>query len=125
MNDTIPKHIAIIMDGNGRWARKRGLPRVGGHQAGIESVDEIVSSCRELGIRYLTLYSFSKENWARPKAEISFLMDLLSKFLQDRLDKMLAHDVCFNCIGCLDDLPVEIRELIRQTAKRTGQNQSL
>lgn len=125
MNDAIPKHIAVIMDGNGRWARKRGLPRVGGHQAGIDSVDEIVTACRELGIRYLTLYSFSKENWARPKAEISFLMDLLSKFLQERLDKMLAHDVRFNCIGCLDDLPAEIGELVRQTMKRTAQNQSL
>jgi len=125
MNENIPRHIGIIMDGNGRWARRKGLPRVSGHQAGVDSVDEIVSACRAKGVRYLTLYSFSKENWQRPKGEVSFLMDLLSKYMQDRLNKMLANDIRFNCIGTLNDLPKRIQDQIQETVRNTAHGTSL
>ena len=84
----IPTHIAIIMDGNGRWAKKRGLPRVAGHRRGVETVREIVETCAEIGVKYLTLYTFSTENWKRPKDEVSTLMRLLLKSLKDRLDEL-------------------------------------
>jgi len=125
MNLNVPIHIAVIMDGNGRWAKRRGLPRVSGHQAGAESVDEIVTGCRELGVRYLTLYSFSKENWGRPKGEVSFLMDLLSNYLKERLDKMLKNDIRFNCIGELSDLPEMVQRQIRDTVDKTVHNKAL
>jgi len=125
MSSIIPEHIAVIMDGNGRWAKQRGLPRVSGHQAGAESVDEIVTGCRELGVRYLTLYSFSKENWRRPRGEISFLMELLSSYLKDRLEKMLKNNIRFNCIGDLRDLPNSVEALIRETKEKTAHNDAL
>jgi len=125
MNPTVPIHIAVIMDGNGRWAKQRGLPRVSGHQAGAESVDEIVTGCREMGVSYLTLYSFSKENWRRPGGEISFLMDLLSDYLRNRLDKMLKNNIRFNCIGELNDLPENVQTLIKETMERTADNNAL
>jgi len=80
----IPKHIAIIMDGNGRWAKKRGLPRVAGHKRGVDTVKEIVETCAEIGVKFLTLYTFSTENWKRPKDEVSTLMRLLLNSLRDR-----------------------------------------
>ncbi|MBI4430997.1 MAG: isoprenyl transferase [Candidatus Omnitrophica bacterium] len=125
MTTSIPQHIAVIMDGNGRWAKERGLPRVSGHQAGVESVDEIVTACRELGVQYLTLYSLSKENWRRPRGEISFLMDLLSVYLRDRLDKMQANGVRFNYIGTITDLPENIQKQLENTKKLTEKNSAL
>ena len=125
MNTTLPKHVAVIMDGNGRWAKQRGLPRVSGHQAGVESVDEIVTSCREMGISYLTLYCFSKENWRRSRGEVSYLMDLLSIFLRERLDKMLTNNVRFNYIGSIQDLPENIQNLLQTTRERTALNHAL
>lgn len=125
MNITLPKHIAVIMDGNGRWAKQRGLPRVSGHQAGVESVDEIVTNCREMGISYLTLYCFSKENWRRSGGEVSFLMDLLATYLRDRLDKMLANGVRLNYIGSTTDLPQHIQKLLEDTKQRTALNREL
>ncbi len=121
----LPRHIAIIMDGNGRWAKQRGLPRVSGHQAGVESVDEIVTACRETGIPYLTLYCFSKENWRRSRGEVSFLMDLLATYLHDRLGKMLANDVRLNYIGTISDLPSKIQELLAETKTHTEKNRAL
>ncbi|MCL4280207.1 MAG: di-trans,poly-cis-decaprenylcistransferase, partial [Ignavibacteriaceae bacterium] len=89
----IPTHIAIIMDGNGRWAKKRGLPRVAGHRKGVETVREIVEVCAEIGVQYLTLYTFSTENWKRPKDEVSTLMRLLLKSLKDRLDELNKNNI--------------------------------
>ena len=125
MNAALPKHIAVIMDGNGRWAKQRGLPRVSGHQAGVESVDEIVTSCRELGIPFLTLYCFSKENWRRSRGEVSFLMELLSIYLRERLERMLTNDVRFNYIGSIRDLPEDIQVLLENTRKQTIENRAL
>ena len=89
----IPRHIAIIMDGNGRWASARGLPRVEGHRAGAKSVRSAVETCQQLGVEYLTLYAFSSENWKRPKKEVAALMNLLEKFLREKLPDMLKQNV--------------------------------
>src|SRR5258708_52695 len=89
----LPRHIAIIMDGNGRWARKRGLPRVAGHRVGLESVREMVKACSSLGIAFLTLYAFSAENWRRPKAEVSFLMRLLEIYLRKEIRELHLNQV--------------------------------
>jgi undecaprenyl diphosphate synthase len=86
--DQIPVHVAVIMDGNGRWAKSRGLPRIRGHQVGVERVEDIIKCAPDLGIKYLTLYAFSKENWKRPQEEVSFLMDLLARFLDQKLEEM-------------------------------------
>ena len=89
----IPTHIAIIMDGNGRWAKKRGLPRAAGHRRGVETVRQIVEDCAEIGVKYLTLYTFSTENWNRPKDEVSTLMRLLLKSLKERLEELNKNDI--------------------------------
>ena len=86
----IPKHVAIIMDGNGRWAKQRGMPRIMGHQKGVDTIREIVRTASDQGVRYLTLYAFSKENWERPKNEISFLMNLLSEYLDHQDNRIPA-----------------------------------
>jgi undecaprenyl diphosphate synthase len=123
----IPKHVAIIMDGNGRWAERRGLPRTEGHRAGVERVEEITRAAWKLGIRYLTLYAFSKENWRRPRVEVSFLMDLLSDYLNrayreiEREDGEVEKSV-FNVIGRLDDLPLPIRRKIQYVMEKTKNN---
>jgi len=122
----IPRHIAIIMDGNGRWANARGLPRGEGHRAGAESVREAVETCRQLGVDYLTLYAFSSENWNRPKKEIDSLMKLLEKFLREKLPEMLKQNVRLHAIGRLDMLPAacrkEIDKAIHKTRSNTGLN---
>jgi len=105
----LPQHVAVIMDGNGRWAKKRGLPRIEGHRRGFESTREVIRTARGVGIKYLTLYAFSKENWARPKDEISFLMSILSRYLDAELKELKSNNIRFNVIGKLDDLPDEIR----------------
>ena len=101
----LPRHVAVIMDGNGRWAGSRALPRIEGHIAGIESVREIVTTTRELGIPYLTLYAFSKENWSRPRGEVKALLQLLAVYLERELPLMIEKDVRFNAIGAISDLP--------------------
>ena len=103
--ENVPEHIAIIMDGNGRWAKERGLPRVQGHRAGAESVREAVAACSELGVKYLTLYAFSSENWNRPKAEVDALMKLLERFLKDKTPEILSKNVRLQAIGRIDLLP--------------------
>ncbi len=113
------------MDGNGRWAKSRGLPRIRGHQVGVERVEEIIQSAPALGIKYLTLYAFSKENWRRPKDEVSFLMELLGKYLDQKLEEMKRQNVVFNTIGHLDDLPAPIREKIVRNKQETRQNTGL
>ena len=118
----IPRHIAIIMDGNGRWAKAKGLPRTAGHLHGVESVRTITEECTRLGVDYLTLYTFSTENWNRPAAEVQALMDLLFDNLGDEV--FMKNNVRFRVVGQLDRLPDYLREktegLIRRTASNTA-----
>ena len=123
--DQIPVHVAVIMDGNGRWAKSRGLPRIRGHQVGVDRVEEIIKSAPELSIQYLTLYAFSKENWQRPQEEVSFLMDLLSRFLDQKLEEMKRQNVVFNTIGHTEDLPTAVREKILRNKEETKKNTGL
>ena len=116
----IPKHIAIIMDGNGRWARERGLPRRDGHRAGAESVREAVEVCKELGVDYLTLYAFSSENWKRPQTEIDALMKLLERFLKDKAGEMHKQNVRLHAIGQLDRLPKNCRQQLNKALETTA-----
>ncbi|NWK55393.1 isoprenyl transferase [Verrucomicrobiaceae bacterium N1E253] len=123
-NDT-PRHIAIIMDGNGRWANARGLPRADGHRAGAESVREAVETCRQIGVEYLTLFAFSSENWNRPKKEIDSLMKLLERFLREKLPEMLKQNVRLHAIGRLHLLPEKCRREIDNAIERTRNNTGL
>ena len=120
----LPRHLAVIMDGNGRWAAQRHLPRVEGHRAGIESVREVVEGSARLGIRVLTLYAFSVENWKRPVSEVSTLMMLLKRYLRLELNTLLRNNIRFNVIGRSEALSPDVRtELLdaeRKTAKNTG-----
>ena len=117
--DTLPRHVAVIMDGNGRWARRRLLPRVEGHRAGAKSVRMVVEECRRLGIRHLTLFAFSTENWQRPRDEVSSLMRLFIQYLESEIDLLLRHDVRLRAMGALDRLPGEVRELLERAEERT------
>ena len=123
----LPRHVAIIMDGNGRWAKERGLRRVKGHVAGAESVRAVVRLARRLGIEYLTLYTFSEENWQRPTAEIRALMNLLSRYLRQELAEMLENNIALRAIGDLQRLPEDLqRELLRtEEATREGARMTL
>jgi undecaprenyl diphosphate synthase len=121
----IPNHIAIIMDGNGRWAKERGLPRVSGHRAGVETVRDIVESCSQLGVNYLTLYTFSTENWKRPRKEVSTLMRLLLRNLKDRVDELHKNDVKLTCIGDINSLPEEVQKQLFDDIERTKNNKGL
>jgi undecaprenyl diphosphate synthase len=127
MNATpnIPKHIAIIMDGNGRWAKKQGLARIVGHERGVRTIREMVRAAREWNIQYLTLYAFSKENWARPKQEVDFLMKLLSEYLDSELDELRKNSVRFNVIGKINELPQDIQRKIERNMKETVHNRGL
>src|SRR5918992_4434460 len=122
--DRLPAHVAVIMDGNGRWAAQRHLPRVEGHRAGIESVREVVEGSARLGISVLTLYAFSVENWKRPAAEVSTLMALLKRYLRLEPDTLLRNNIRFNVIGRSDalasDVQTELLDAERKTAKNTG-----
>ena len=110
----LPSHVAIIMDGNGRWAQSRRLPRVAGHRAGIDAVRDVVEASARLGLQVLTLYAFSKENWKRPRAEISTLMMLLKEYLRKELETLIRNDIRFNVIGRMDELDASVqRELIK------------
>jgi undecaprenyl diphosphate synthase len=115
----IPRHIAIIMDGNGRWAKERGLPRLEGHRAGAESVREVMEACIELGVEYLTLYAFSSENWRRPESEVSALMGLLDRFLNEKAKDLDRQNVRLLAIGQLERLPEKTRKLIERIQERT------
>ena len=119
----IPQHIAIIMDGNGRWAMERGKERTFGHQAGVEAVRRITSECTRLGVKYLTLYTFSTENWNRPADEISALMGLVLTSLEDEI--FMKNNVRFRVIGDLDRLPSEVRQKLRETEDHTAKNTAM
>jgi len=121
----IPKHIAIIMDGNGRWAKKRGLPRVAGHKRGVDTVKEIVEACAEIGVKFLTLYTFSTENWKRPKNEVSTLMRLLLNSLRDRVNELNDNDIRLTTIGNIDALPVAVRKQLEFDIERTKNNKKM
>ncbi|MFP6867020.1 MAG: isoprenyl transferase [Roseibacillus sp.] len=121
----VPGHVAVIMDGNGRWARERGLPRREGHRAGAESVREAVEACKEIGIKFLTLYAFSSENWNRPKSEIKALMDLLERFLKKKTPEMHKQGVRLHAIGRLDTLPDSCRRELDRAIKQTSSNPDL
>lgn len=120
-----PSHIAIIMDGNGRWAKERGLPRTEGHRAGAESVREVTRACIELGIKYLTLYAFSSENWNRPQLEVKTLMALLDRFLIEKFKELKKQNIRLLAIGQLDRLPVKTRELLARIIKETAHHDAM
>ena len=121
--ERIPQHIAIIMDGNGRWATERGKERSYGHQAGVESVRRITSECTRLGVKYLTLYTFSTENWNRPADEVAALMGLVLTALEDEL--FMKNDVRFQVIGDTDRLPEEVQKKLQETIDHTADNKAM
>jgi len=120
VRERLPRHVAIIMDGNGRWARHKSLNRIEGHIKGIEAVRAVVTACRELGIEFLTLYAFSIENWKRPGNEISGLMDLLQRYLREELDEMLEKNIRLRAIGDLDSLPPDAHDTLIETLEKTA-----
>ena len=121
----IPQHIAIIMDGNGRWAKKRGMPRIAGHHEGVNSVRDIVEACGQLGVKYLTLYAFSTENWKRPREEVSLLMRLLLKALRDERDRLHQNEVQLKAIGDIAQLPQDVQDELLDAIKLMKQNSGL
>ena len=125
----IPKHTAIIMDGNGRWAEQKGMPRIFGHQNGVTAVRKIVEAASKFDIKYLTLFTFSVENWDRPRSEVDTLMGLLVQTLKDEFEDMFKNNIKLNAIGDLDTLPGEVREelytIIESTKDNTGMTLTL
>ncbi|HEY4612911.1 MAG TPA: isoprenyl transferase [Bacteroidota bacterium] len=121
----IPRHIAIIMDGNGRWAKRRGLPRIAGHHEGVNSVRDIVEACGQLGVKYLTLYAFSTENWKRPVDEVSMLMRLLLKALRDERDRLHQNEVQLKAIGDIAALPNDVRDELLDAVEMMKHNTGL
>ncbi|MBI2618792.1 MAG: isoprenyl transferase [Ignavibacteriales bacterium] len=121
----IPQHIAIIMDGNGRWAKRRGMPRIAGHHEGVNSVRDIVEACGQLGVKYLTLYAFSTENWNRPKHEVSLLMRLLLRALRDERDRLHQNEVQLKAIGDIAKLPQDVQDELLDAIKLMEDNRGL
>ncbi len=117
----VPQHIAIIMDGNGRWAKNRGLPRTAGHKAGGETFRRIANYCREIGVKYLTVYAFSTENWKRSAEEVGGIMLLLERYLKEALRDMEKNGVCFRFFGDLSRLSPKLRKLCEDTEARSSQ----
>ena len=120
--EKLPRHLAIIMDGNGRWAQERMLRRIVGHRKGVETVRMIVEECSKLGIAYLTLFAFSAENWLRPKTEVKALMALLKKYIKMETPRMMQNNIRFNVIGNRDELPREVNEAVDEALARTSAN---
>lgn len=121
----LPRHIAVIMDGNGRWALRRGMPRIAGHKKGVETARRIIEQCRTLGIRVLTLYAFSDENWGRPRKEVDFLMGVLETFLKKEIDTMKANDIRFQTIGRIEKLPASSRQWVDRAVAETAGNRGM
>ena len=121
----LPKHIAIIMDGNGRWAQKKGLPRAMGHKAGMEAIKKTVKSCSDLGIRILTVYAFSTENWRRPQDEVNYLMSLLVEYMRKEVNALHNNKVKIKVLGDIDILPDQTKKEINDAIRLTDKNQGL
>ena len=119
IKERLPRHVAIIMDGNGRWAEKRSLSRIEGHRQGVKAIKDIVKTARRLGIKVLTLYAFSQENWSRPRREVRALMRLLKEYLKRELEEMLGNNIRLVAIGNLEDLPPDVRKMLRETIRKT------
>jgi undecaprenyl diphosphate synthase len=124
-NGLVPNHIAIIMDGNGRWAKRRGLPRIAGHNEGVNSVRDIVEACGQVGVKYLTLYTFSTENWKRPQDEVSMLMRLLVKALRDERDRLHQNEVRLQVIGEIKTLPDDVAKELHDASEMMKENRGL
>ncbi len=121
----LPRHIAIIMDGNGRWARRRRLPRIAGHRAGAQAVHNTVESCSRLGVKALTLYAFSTENWKRPRTEVDMLMDLLRDYIRRELAEIHRNGIRLQILGRYEELPSEVRQDLEDALRRTAANQGM
>lgn len=121
----IPQHIAIIMDGNGRWAKKRGLPRSAGHLVGVKTVRRIVETSSNIGIKFLTMYAFSTENWKRPKDEVSTIMSLFKIYLKKEISTFNKNDVRLNVIGNIGDLSDDLQKILDNALKKTSANKGL
>jgi len=125
MKNSSINHLAIIMDGNGRWANQKNQQRVFGHEKGAQTAKKIIDSCVKRGIPHLTLYTFSKENWSRPKHEVDTLMILLSKMLKNETENMLRNNIRFNIVGKIGDLPLKTRDWVSSTLEKTKNNTGL
>lgn len=123
--DKTPRHIAVIMDGNGRWARERGLPRIEGHRRGSQSVRACTAACVEVGVTHLTLYAFSKENWQRPADEVTALMNLLDRFLAEQISEIMDKNIRLRAIGHLHDLPDNARRRLDAAMEKSAGNTAL
>ena len=121
----IPSHVAIILDGNGRWAKQRNMPRTFGHKNGAENVVDIAIHAKKRGVKYLTLYAFSTENWKRPKKEIDYLMKLLIKFVEEKIDQLMEEDCKLNFLGDLSAIPDATRSAVEKALDKTKDNKSL
>src|SRR5512147_1027625 len=122
---TVPRHIAIIMDGNGRWAKQRFMPRVMGHQRGVETVREVVKACRQMGVQYLTLFAFSSENWRRPADEVSFLMNLFLLALEQEVSKLHRNNIRLKVVGDRSRFDAKLIQLIGEAERITAENTAL
>ena len=123
--ENLPQHIAIIMDGNGRWAKKQGLMRAMGHEKGTKAVRDVVEGSAEIGVKNLTLYAFSTENWNRPKLEVDTLMKLLVSSLKKEIKTLQDNDIKLNAIGCLDNLPAKALRELKEVIKKTSNNKRM
>ncbi|MBI3479894.1 MAG: isoprenyl transferase [Nitrosomonadales bacterium] len=121
----VPRHIAVIMDGNGRWAKQRFMPRVMGHQRGVEALRDVVKSCRELGVQYLTVFAFSSENWRRPDEEVSFLMSLFLKMLEREVTKLHQNNIRLKIIGDRSRFDEKLRQSMQEAEQLTSNNTAL
>ena len=119
---SIPRHIAIIMDGNGRWAKQKGLPRIAGHREGAESLRAVLKACAEFGVRYLTVYAFSTENWQRPQEEVDFLMSLFSETIDREIEGLMENQVKLNFLGRISGFPPELQKKMKDSMERTREN---
>lgn len=124
-NNSLPEHIAIIMDGNGRWAARKKLPRSAGHNAGVEALREVVNTCLELGVKFLTVYSFSSENWQRPQDEVNFLLNLFLESLKNELEELHNRGVRVSLIGERKTIPLKVLEAFKNAEKKTSKNKKL
>ncbi|TLG76509.1 isoprenyl transferase [Culicoidibacter larvae] len=125
MSGNVPNHVALIMDGNGRWAKKRFLPRTAGHKKGVDTVEEIIEAASDIGIKYITLYAFSTENWKRPEEEVNYLMSLPRAFFDYFLPKLMKNNVKIKCIGRWDLLPEDTRKAVADAINDTKDNSGL